>query len=103
MLNAPAVDSPSPVADSPRHRPRKPHCKRRRSAVDELRIALNFYRQEPAGLHRARPDTDAGRLYAVRAALSFCGGYVSREHPELSELLKEFADIGAYGAVGGAK
>jgi len=103
MLNATAVDSPSPVTDSPRHRPRKPHCKRRRSTVDELRIALHFYRQEPARLHRARPDTDAGRLAAVLAALSFCEGYVSCEHPELSRLLKEFADIGAYGAVGGAR
>jgi len=39
----------------------------------------------------------------VLAALSFCEGYVSCEHPELSRLLKEFADIGAYGAVGGAR
>lgn len=102
MLNATAVDSPSPVTDSPRHRPRKPHCKRRRRAVDELRIALNCCRRDPVVLQHAGPDA-ASRFYAVRAALSFCAGYVNGDHPELSQLLKEFADIGAAGAVGGAR
>lgn len=101
MLNAPAVDSPSPVADSPRHRPRKPHCKRRRSAVDELRIALDLFRLRLMPMGAAR--SDAARLSDVRDALGFCQGYLNSDYPELSQLLKQIADIGAAGAVGGAK
>lgn len=102
MLNATAVDSPSPVTDSPRHRPRKPRTKRRRSAVDELRIALNSHRQRWAMvLDGPRSETD--RLRDVLCAIRFCQGYVSRDYPELSQLLKAFSDIGEPDAVGGAK